>query len=68
MVGLPIRSETQKVAAPGEPDGLSPWEYTIAELLSDAEYGASKKNLVNLNAGMQTYPNIGPGQDFSGYK
>ncbi|MFC1862736.1 sulfatase-like hydrolase/transferase [Thermodesulfobacteriota bacterium] len=35
---LPIRSGTQKVAAPGEPDGLSPWEYTIAELLSDAGY------------------------------
>jgi hypothetical protein len=28
---LPIRSGTQKVAAPGEPDGLAPWEYTIAE-------------------------------------
>ncbi len=35
---FPIRSGTQKVAAPGEPDGLAPWEYTIAELLSDAGY------------------------------
>jgi len=35
---LPIRSGTQKVPAPGEPDGLAPWEYTIAELLSDAGY------------------------------
>jgi arylsulfatase A-like enzyme len=35
---LPIRSGTQKVAAPGEPDGMSPWEYTIAELLSDSGY------------------------------
>jgi arylsulfatase A-like enzyme len=35
---LPIRSGTQKVAAPGEPDGLAPWEYTIAELLSDGGY------------------------------
>ena len=35
---LPIRSGTQKVAAPGEPDGLAPWEYTIAELLSDSGY------------------------------
>ncbi|MFT5200624.1 MAG: arylsulfatase A-like enzyme [Planctomycetota bacterium] len=35
---IPIRSGTQKVAAPGEPDGLAPWEYTIAELLSDAGY------------------------------
>ena len=38
---LPIRSGTQKVAAPGEPDGLSPWEYTIAELLSDAGYSTA---------------------------
>jgi arylsulfatase len=29
------------VAAPGEPDGLSPWEYTIAELLSDAGYATA---------------------------
>jgi arylsulfatase A-like enzyme len=35
---LPIRSGTQKVPAPGEPDGLALWEYTIAELLSDAGY------------------------------
>ena len=26
---LPIRSGTQKVAAPGEPDGMAPWEYTL---------------------------------------
>jgi arylsulfatase len=38
---LPIRSGTQKVAAPGESDGLSPWEYTIAELLSDAGYATA---------------------------
>ncbi len=38
---LPIRSGTQKVAAPGEPDGLAPWEYTIAELLSDAGYATA---------------------------
>ena len=31
----------QKVAAPGEPDGLSPWEYTIAELLSDSGYATA---------------------------
>lgn len=35
---LPIRSGTQKVAAPGEPDGLASWEYTIAELLSESGY------------------------------
>jgi len=38
---LPIRSGTQKVAAPGEPDGMSPWEYTIAELLSDSGYATA---------------------------
>jgi arylsulfatase A-like enzyme len=35
---FPIRSRTHRVAAPGEPDGLAPWEYTIAELLSDSGY------------------------------
>ncbi len=35
---LPIRSGTQRVPAPGEPQGMAPWEYTIAELLSDAGY------------------------------
>ena len=35
---LPIRSGTQKVPAPGEPQGMPPWEYTIAELISDAGY------------------------------
>jgi arylsulfatase A-like enzyme len=35
---LPIRSGTQKVPAPGEPQGMAPWEYTIAELLSDSGY------------------------------
>jgi len=49
---LPIRSGTQKVPAPGEPDGLALWEYTIAEV-----QGSMKK-----------YPNIKPGEDFKGYK
>lgn len=38
---LPIRSGTQKVPAPGEPQGMAPWEYTIAELLSDAGYNTA---------------------------
>ena len=38
---LPIRSGTQKVSAPGEPDGMAPWEYTIAELLSDVGYSTA---------------------------
>jgi len=38
---LPIRSGTQKVPAPGEPQGMAPWEYTIAELFSDAGYATA---------------------------
>lgn len=38
---LPIRSGTQKVPAPGESQGMAPWEYTIAELLSDAGYATA---------------------------
>lgn len=38
---LPIRSGTQKVPAPGEPQGMAPWEYTIAELLSEAGYATA---------------------------
>ncbi len=38
---FPIRSGTQKVPAPGEPQGMAPWEYTIAELLSDAGYSTA---------------------------
>ena len=38
---LPIRSGTQKVPAPGEPDGLAYWEYTLPELLSDAGYSTA---------------------------
>jgi len=37
-----VRSGTFKVPYPGEGEGgLSPWEYTIAELLSDAGYATS---------------------------
>ena len=37
---MPIRSGTTRVPVPGEPGhyGLSPWEYTMANLLSDAGY------------------------------
>jgi len=37
-----VRSGTFRVPIPGEgPSGLAPWEYTIAELLSDAGYATS---------------------------
>lgn len=35
---MPIRSGTSSVPLPGHPQGIVPWEYTIAELLSDAGY------------------------------
>ncbi len=37
---MPVRTGTFKVPLPGDPGhyGLSPWEYTMAELLSDAGY------------------------------
>ena len=36
---LPVRSGTMRVPLPGEGDsGLAPWEYTLAELFSDAGY------------------------------
>jgi arylsulfatase A-like enzyme len=38
---LPIRSGTQKVPAPGEPQGMAPWEYTSAELFSDSGYATA---------------------------
>jgi len=35
---MPIRSGTARVALPGLPQGIAPWEYTLAELLHDAGY------------------------------
>ena len=40
---MPIRSGTFRVPLPGEPGhyGLSPWEYTLADLFSDAGYATA---------------------------
>ncbi|MEH0154487.1 arylsulfatase [Limibacter armeniacum] len=38
---LPIRSGTSRVPLPGLPQGITPWEYTLAELLSDAGYNTA---------------------------
>ena len=39
---MPVRSGTFTVPWPGQgPSGLAPWEYTIAELLSDAGYATA---------------------------
>jgi arylsulfatase len=54
---LPIRSGTQKVAGPGEPDGLSPWEYTIAELLSDAGYATALYGKWHIGSKVGSHPN-----------
>jgi arylsulfatase A-like enzyme len=38
----PVRSGTLRVPLPGEGEaGLAPWEYTIAKLLSDADYATA---------------------------
>ena len=35
---MPVRSGTARVPLPGLPQGMTPWEYTLAELLHDAGY------------------------------
>lgn len=35
---MPIRSGTSRVPLPGLPQGITPWEYTLAELLHDTGY------------------------------
>jgi arylsulfatase A-like enzyme len=54
---LPIRSGTQKVPAPGEPDGMALWEYTIAELLSDAGYSTALYGKWHLGSKVGRMPN-----------
>jgi len=53
---LPIRSGTQKVPAPGEPDGMARWEYTIAELLSDAGYATALYGKWHLGSKVGSHP------------
>ena len=38
---MPIRSGTSRVPLPGLPQGMTPWEYTLAELLSDSGYATA---------------------------
>jgi arylsulfatase A-like enzyme len=73
---LPIRSGTQKVPAPGEPDGLAHWEYTIAELLSDAGYATtlngkwhigSKPGKMPNDQGYDEWWGINDGSNAAGY-
>ena len=76
-----VRSGTYTVVPGAGPIGLTPWEYTIAELLSDAGYATSlygKWHLGETEGRLPTdqgfdewweYPNIKPGtgDDFDGY-
>ncbi|MCJ8319629.1 MAG: sulfatase-like hydrolase/transferase [Colwellia sp.] len=54
---LPIRTGNQKVPAPGEPDGLAYWEYTLPELLSDAGYHTSLFGKWHVGASIKKLPN-----------
>lgn len=38
---MPVRSGTSRVELNGGKDGIAPWEYTLAELLSDAGYATA---------------------------
>jgi arylsulfatase len=54
---LPIRTGNQKVPAPGEPDGMAYWEYTLPELLSDAGYHTSLFGKWHIGANIKKLPN-----------
>ncbi|MCK6261764.1 sulfatase-like hydrolase/transferase [Vibrio sp. ZSDE26] len=54
---LPIRTGNQKVPAPGEPDGLAKWEYTLPELLSDAGYSTALFGKWHVGASIEKLPN-----------
>ncbi|MGH7934926.1 MAG: sulfatase-like hydrolase/transferase, partial [Candidatus Binataceae bacterium] len=55
---MPVRSGTFKVPFPGQGAyGMSPWEYTIAELLSDAGYASALYGKWHLGDGKGRLPN-----------
>lgn len=64
---LPIRSGTWKVPAPGEPDGLAAWEYTLPELLSDAGYKTALFGKWHLGASVDKLPNTQGYDEFWGH-
>jgi arylsulfatase len=53
---MPIRSGTSSVVMTGGKDGLSPWEYTIAELLSDAGYATAHYGKWHLGSNEGRFP------------
>jgi arylsulfatase A-like enzyme len=64
---LPIRSGTYRVPAPGEPDGLAAWEYTLPELLSDAGYGTALFGKWHLGMNTNKLPNTQGYDEFWGH-
>jgi arylsulfatase A-like enzyme len=63
----PIRSGTYKVPAPGEPDGLAEWEYTLPELLSDSGYATALFGKWHLGMNINKLPNTQGYDEFWGH-
>ncbi|MFL0353907.1 arylsulfatase [Xanthomarina sp. GH4-25] len=64
----PVRSGTYKVPFPGEgKDGMSPWEYTIAELLSDGGYKTALYGKWHLGHDQSRLPNTQGFDEWWGY-
>lgn len=53
---MPIRSGTSMVDQTGGKDGLSPWEYTLAELLSDSGYATACFGKWHLGSSEERFP------------
>ena len=53
---MPIRSGTSSVVMTGGKDGLAQWEYTIAELLSDAGYATAHYGKWHLGSNEGRFP------------
>jgi arylsulfatase len=53
---MPVRSGTWRAASPGLPGGLAPWEFTVAEMLSDAGYDTALFGKWHLGDAPGRYP------------